>query len=161
MTRTLAQLPMDALGGLRDIHLPAPPTLWPPAPGWWLLALLAMTAAALGARLAWRTWRRRRPRRAAVRRVAALRARLRNGEAPEVLIAELSTLLRRAAMVRHPRVQVAGLTGEDWLAFLDDDTHAFSRGIGRSLISAPYARVARVDLEALLSLCERWLRRNA
>ncbi len=78
-----------------------------------------------------------------------------------MLLAELSTLLRRAAMVRHPRVQVAGLTGEDWLAFLDDDTHAFSRGLGRSLISAPYARVARVDLEALLSLCERWLRRNA
>jgi hypothetical protein len=159
--RMLAQLPMDPLSGLRDIHLPPPPPLWPPAPGWWLLALMAMAAAVLGVRQAVLAWRRGRPRRAAVRQIAQLRARRRDGEAPQVLIAELSTLLRRAAMVRNPRSQVAGLTGEDWLAFLDDDAHRFSRGVGRSLTNAPYVRVASVDVEALLSLCEAWLRRNA
>lgn len=78
-----------------------------------------------------------------------------------MLTAELSTLLRRTAMVRHPRARVAGLTGHDWIEFLDDDRHRFSEGVGKCLVTAPYARVESVDLEALLSLCETWVRRNA
>ena len=56
---------------------------------------------------------------------------------------------------------MAGLTGSEWLEFLDDDAHRFTRGAGRVLASAPYARAEPVDLEALLSLCESWMRRNA
>jgi hypothetical protein len=161
MMRMLAQLPMDPLSGLRDIHLPPPPPVWPPAPGWWLLALLATGAVAVAVRHAFLSWRRGAARRAAVRSLADLRDRFHNGEAPEVLTAELSKLLRRAAMVRHPRARVAGLTGDDWLAFLDDDEHRFSEGVGTCLVSAPYARAANVDLEALLVLCEKWVRRHA
>ncbi len=160
MMRLLAQLPMDPLSGLRDIHLPRPPSSWPPAPGWWLIALLAIAAVVVGARLGFLAWRRGRPRRAAMRAMAQLRNRFHSGEAPQVLSAELATLLRRAAMNRHPRAQVAGLTGRDWLEFLDDGEHHFSEGVGRCLLSAPYARAEGVDVEALLSVCERWLRRN-
>jgi hypothetical protein len=161
MMRMLTQLPMDPLSELRDIHLPPPPPLWPPAPGWWVLALVAIAAVAVGVRHAYLAWRRGRGRRAAVRSLVKLRNRFRNGEAPAELTAELSTLLRRAAMVRHPRAQVAGLTGHDWLEFLDDDGHRFSEGAGKCLVTAPYAQAESVDLEALLSLCEKWMRRNA
>ncbi len=155
------QLPMDPLSGLRDIHLPPLPPWWPPAPGWWILALLGLAAFGYGIHQGLRAWRRRRPRRAAVRAVAELRRRLQSGESPEVVTAELSTLVRRAAMSRHPRERVAGLTGRDWLAFLDDDQHHFTTGIGRCLATAPYTREQTVDLEALLSVCEQWLKRNA
>lgn len=155
------QLPMDPLSGLRDIHLPPLPPWWPPAPGWWVVALLGLVALGYAVHTALRLWRRTRGRRAAVRTLAELRRRYQRGESAEILTAELSTLLRRAAMSRHPREQVAGLTGRDWLAFLDDDQRRFSDGVGRCLATAPYARKADVDLEALLSLCEQWLRRNA
>lgn len=93
--------------------------------------------------------------------MAELRNRYRNGEARDVLTAELATLLRRAAMNRHPRVQVAGLTGRDWLEFLDDDTHQFTNGVGACLSTAPYARGQAPDFDALFTLCEKWVRRNA
>ena len=155
------QLPGDPLAALRDIQLPPWPPWWPPAPGWWLLAVAALVAAVLGARLALRAWRRGRGRRAAVRALEGLRRRHRQGEPSETLTAELSVLMRRAALGRHPRERVAGLTGSAWLEFLDDDRHRFTRGPGRALANAPYARAAEVDVEALLSLCEAWMRRNA
>lgn len=159
--RMLAQIPLHPLEGLRDIHLPPPPPWWPPAPGWWALALLGVAALALGVRHAILVWRRGRGRRAALRSVKVLRQRLRDGEAPQVIAVELSTLLRRAAMIRHPRARVAGLTGDAWLEFLDDDEHRFSEGVGSALVSAPYARAQSVDAQALLALCESWMRRNA
>ena len=159
--RFLAQLPMDPLSGLRDIQLPPPPLSWPPAPGWWALVLVVIVAMVLGLRRGLQAWRRGLPRRAAVRAIAQLRDRFRSGEAPDVLSAELATLLRRAAMNRNRRECVAGLTGRDWLEFLDDDEHHFSEGVGRCLVTAPYARAESVDVEALLSLCEKWVRRNA
>ncbi len=157
----VAQLPLDPLSELRDIHLPPPPSLWPPAPGWWLLALVAIVAVVFGARFALAAWRRGRPRRAAVRAISELRRRYESGETPGELTAELATLLRRAAMNRNPRTQVAGLTGGNWLAFLDDDAHHFTEGVGKCLATAPYARAEAVDLDGLLALCETWVRRNA
>lgn len=159
--RLLTQLPMDPLRDLRDIHLPPSPPFWPPAPGWWLLALAAIAALAFAVRFALLAWRRGRARRAAARAMSQLRARYERGEALNLLTAELATILRRAAMSRHPRAQVAGLTGRDWLEFLDDDTHQFTEGVGRCLATAPYARDEAVDLDALLALCDTWVKRNA
>lgn len=159
--RLLAQLPVDPLSELRDIHLPPPPRLWPPAPGWWVLCVVAIAVVVLGVRFTLAAWRRGRGRRAALRAMAQLRSRHESGEAPDVLTAELATLLRRAAMNQHPRAQVAGLTGRDWLEFLDDDAHHFTEGVGTCLATAPYSRAKTVDLDALLALCEMWVRRNA
>src|SRR5690606_21829206 len=36
----------DPLSQLADIHLPDAVTIWPPAPGWWVLAALVLVAAA-------------------------------------------------------------------------------------------------------------------
>jgi len=152
---------MDPLSGLRDIHLPPPPELWPPAPGWWLLAVVAVVALGLTLGFAFAAWRRGRPRRATVRAIGALRDRHAAGESSGVLVGELATLVRRAAMIRHQRSRVAGLTGREWLEFLDDDEHHFTRGDGACLASAPYARSEPVNFDALLVICERWVRRHA
>ena len=48
----------DPLAQLRDIHLPEPIGWWPPAPGWWLLALVFLSALIYVA--LW--WRQRRAR---------------------------------------------------------------------------------------------------
>lgn len=76
------------------------------------------------------------------------------------LAAEVSTLLRRICVSLWPREQVAGLTGEEWLRFLDQAQGGdeFARGAGRLLIQAPYRPgVAGAELDALMDLCERWM----
>lgn len=117
---------------LRDVHLTAAPSWWPPAPGWWLVAA-ALVAAAL-AWTGWRAWRAARRRRWA-RWFDASSA---EGGLPERLAA-MSGLLRRAA--RRHRAGAERLQGEDWLRFLDGTTGArFSHGPGRLLLEGGFRR---------------------
>ncbi len=145
------------LSQLRDIHLPPPVSWWPPAPGWWALTALLLLALGLGL---WLLRRRRRNRWR--RRALAELTQLRTAD-DALLLRGLSVLLRRVAISRFPQAEVAALTGEAWLEFLDltlgDDDSAFRSGAGRVLIVGPYAAAAEVDAPALLALCERWLRK--
>jgi hypothetical protein len=121
---------VDLLDRLVDAPAPPPVSLAPQTPGW--LVVGALVLAGLAA-LAW-LWRARH-RRAAFRR-EALAALSRVGDDP-VAIAEI---LRRAALVAHGRAAVAGLSGTQWLEFLDQgmDGAPFSSGVGRAVAEAPY-----------------------
>jgi hypothetical protein len=162
---------------LRDIHLPSLIAWWPPAPGWWIVVALALAAlAAFG--LYYRSGRHRR---AALRSVGKARAALEQGEEPVECLQRVSTTLRRFAMTtadqqnvaalravdgvadRPDSSEVAGLTGKRWLRYLDSrwKRDEFSRGAGRLLAAAPYARPETIDRQHALdltSLCADWLK---
>ncbi|MCF7979692.1 MAG: DUF4381 domain-containing protein [Chromatiaceae bacterium] len=150
---------------LRDIHLPAEPGFWPPAPGWWLLFTLLLGVALWLGRLGWGQYRRLRRR----QRILAEFDRLqRAGLQGPALIAALSALLKRVALSRYPRTEVAALTGADWLAFLDRSggNGRFATGPGRALADGAYAPAAPgddqgLDRQALLTVVRDWLRRNS
>lgn len=148
---------------LRDIHLPDAVSWWPPAPGWWLL--LGLVALLVFAAL--RRWRRGRDRRAALcharRELAAIRRTFRLRPDQAGLARALSALLRRLAMSLYGRRAAAALTGEDWLAFLDQKAggHAFTQGAGRDLIEAPYRADPAFDHAALLQLVSGWIDKAA
>lgn len=141
---------------LRDLHLPDPVGWWPPAPGWWVLLALAAIAA-VWLTLRWLEARRRQaPRRFALRRFKALcREYAKDGDGVR-LSRELSALLRRTMLAYAPRADVAGLTGERWLEFLDRglDRPHFRDGDGRALLDWPYrrpdTRIDRSDVAALV-----------
>ena len=147
---------------LRDIHLPAEPAWWPPAPGWWLVAALALVLLGWGL-LALRTRLRRRRR---LQRIEALAAdagrRFPDPAQGAELAAELSQLLRRAARLADP--PAVALRGEAWLQWLDagDPGAPFSRGPGRLLLEAPYrGELPRSAVEPLVPLVRTQLRRIA
>lgn len=97
-----------SLDKLRDIVVPEPPPLWPPAAEVWLLLSVAIAAVAIV------VYQRRRQQRANVYRRAGL-ALLRDAST----VHEISVILKRVALAAFPREQVASLYGEDWAAFLN------------------------------------------
>lgn len=142
---------------LRDIHLPEPVGWWPPAPGWWLAPIILTL---LMAGLVWlvRHWRRVTPIKLARQELDALAAD--PDASPADKLRRLSILLRRVALTMYPRQEVAGLTGEDWLRWLDATLGAprFSQGAGRLLAEAPYRPAPSGDVDELLALSRDWLR---
>ncbi|MCP5144261.1 MAG: DUF4381 domain-containing protein [Gammaproteobacteria bacterium] len=151
----------DPLAELRPYHLPEAVGWWPPAPGWWLLAFLLLALVAVVGYLYYRKQVALRPLRYAMQeleRIAAAQANL----APDRLCAELSALLKRGALARFPQAEVAGLSGERWLAFLDANggTSQFRNGPGRALIEMRYAGIGQVDRAELIALTRQWLAAN-
>lgn len=144
---------------IRDIQLPDAISFWPPAPGWWGLLLLLLLVITVGLYL-W--YRHGRLRRAALVELNELQRRHAGEGDLAALTMGLSTLLRRVVLAKEPRRQVAGLVGSDWLAYLDarGTTTEFSSGQGRVLVSLPYGSDEEVEVEALLSLVQRWIRAN-
>ena len=148
----------DPLAQLRDIHLPEAVGPWPPAPGWWLLTALVLLA--VGWAL-WRLYRHRRSqryRRQALARLAALP--INTTDYPQ----QLNRLLKQAALATYPRREVAALSGEPWLQFLDRSgkTNAFTKGEGRVLACAPYTSYnnSNYDPQNLLHVCQTWLQQH-
>lgn len=144
----------DPLAQLRPLHLPDAVGWWPPAPGWWLLAGLLLL---LGVALLW--WRRR----SALRRTALAELQRLQREQPDDarLVVALNLLLRRVALARFPRVQVAALSGDSWLQFLELHASGFVNGPGRVLASGPYQPDCIFNRSELLALARQWIRRSA
>jgi hypothetical protein len=127
-----------SLANLRGLALPPAVPFWPPAPGTaiLLLALLACVAISL-----WQLAARYRAnafRREAAREIAAVDPA--SGEAPTQLFA----ILKRVALVMHPREDVAPLTGGALVAFLAKDG-AIDAGLARRLSEAAFDPHGRVD----------------
>ena len=141
---------------IRDLHLPDAVGWWPLAPGWWIVIGLLVFVMLVALRRAWIARRRNAARRYALRQLQAYtRAYTQHGNAVE-LGTQLSELVRRTMLAYAPRKEVAGLTGDEWLAWLDEDLDrpVFSEGDGRCLVEWPYRdpglQVDRSDVGAFV-----------
>ena len=146
------------LQGLRDVHLPPPISLWPPAPGWWITLGLVMMGVIL---CLWilRNRRRKQSCRLAMNELSAIKQYYETHRDDQWLIQRLSVMVRRYALARFPRTEVAGLAGMAWLQFLDRSgrTNQFTDGIGHLLSSGPYQQQS-VSAAELVPLIEQWIK---
>lgn len=125
---------------------PAPVSLWPATPIWNVIAGIAVLILAAFIRRGLRRWNANAPRRAARRLILA-------ANDDPILIADT---LRRFALVVYGRDQVASLTGDDWIDFLNTSgPGGFDRDVGEVLTSAPYRPVAAKP--ALTPPALRWI----
>ena len=148
---------------LRDIHLPSDISWWPPAPGWWLLLGLIVLISITGV-VIYRYWQARKLYRAANLELLAIQTAYAQHADDQQLVQALSIWLRRVCLSCYPRATVAGLTGQDWLTFLDQQLsrskhpQRFSDASGQVLINGPYQQSTQVDADVLLSLSRHWLK---
>ena len=149
---------------IRDLHLPAAIGWWPLAPGWWVVIAVAAVGLVFLMRKWLHTYSRGAARRHALRQLD-LYSRDYMSHLNGVLIGtQLSELLRRTMLAYAPRADVAGLTGEAWLEWLDHDLDRshFVAGDGRVLIEWPYrepdSQVDKSDVGALVDAVRLRLR---
>lgn len=152
----------DPLAALHPLHLPEAVSWWPPAPLWWLLAVLALVILAMGIRALRSLVGRNVYRRRAAQELGAALNAWRKSDDSGAFAATASTILRRAALCRYPRPRVAPLHGKAWLEFLDSSgrMQEFASGAGSVIGESVYSAAPACDPPALERLCRRWLRRH-
>ena len=161
--------PIDQLQPLID---PPPILWWPPAPGWWVLAvLLPLLGWALWRLL--RNWRRRAPKVAAEQTLDPLRqaaldelARLSkpyDGAPAGPWLQQLNALLKRLARAHYPQDHSHTLSGRAWLAFLDSRCPAAGLTRWMILVEGGYRANCSLDdkaIEGLQQAIATWIRKH-
>jgi len=141
---------------LRDIHLPEAVSWWPLAIGWWLVLALIILLPLLiwGIR---KLKARQLLRRQALSELASIEARYEQHKNDQQLVSEGSILLRRICISRFPRNDVAGLSGEAWLSFLNSQADSFDAATRQALISGPFQKQCDINSQALISASRHWI----
>jgi hypothetical protein len=160
-------MPQDPLAQLRDIHLPQSVSWWPPAPGWWLLAILLLLALGVTARWMWLRYQRGAYRRAGVAELEQLLANWRTSSDTGAFLQQLNALLKRVALYSFPGADVAAMNGAGWTAFLDQQWREARSKRPENLFSGgpleygPYvATLDDVDVQTLNQSSLLWLREH-
>jgi hypothetical protein len=119
-TRTGNVNNIDPLQQLRDVHLPEAVSAWPPAYGWWLLATAIVILLSIIVRYVWAAYQRRAFLRESIIILQAMP--LKKGLTPSQKLHHCNDVLKRCAIELYPLDNVATLSGEQWLHFLN--THS-------------------------------------
>ncbi len=151
---------------LKDIHLPPDISLWPLAPGWWMLMALLLVFVVLMARWARRHYRKMSAsihlRRQSQTLLAQYAQDYETNRNAQQLAQNTNALLRRVVLsVGH--LQAARYTDDQWVSFIKShwkNTAPFPPHIDPLLVTQPYTPepiLNHSDLVTCLAQLKQWL----
>lgn len=152
--------PQDPLAGLHSLREPLHIGWWPLAPGWWLLLAALLMVLAGGAYLLWRRYRRNAYRRQALLQLKTIHQRYLEQQDEPACISAVNALLKSVAIKAYPRRDVAAISGEAWLDFLNaglNKGQQFETAFGHE---AYRPETGKVDLQALHHCAALWIRQH-
>ncbi len=149
--------PQQLLSQLKDIHAPEPISMWPATFAWYFLFSLLLAFLIYVAIKITKVYAKKR-RQQKVLKLLTQAVDLYQMD-PAAALANISILLRRVALAKYKRIEVANLNNNAWLIFLDNaiNTTEFTHCIGQVLLTAPYQKSAEVDITQLAALVRRWI----
>lgn len=143
---------------LLDIHTVAEPGWWPPAPGWWVLAVLSLAVLSLGAVRLYRRLRVQLRRRRLLRQLEQIEARFDPVRRPADYLSALNRVFRAIALRAFPSSGCARLEGQAWVAFIQSRMPAAAdREALSALESGPYRPRPEFDAVALSGCARQWI----
>ena len=160
----------DPLSQLADIHLPDPLSIWPLAPGWWLVITFILVGlcwlGVLSLRKVIMTRRLRTAQRELEKSIQAYHETINNeggdqNKAGLDYLYAVNTVLNRVALYTSPKKsrEIAKLTGNCWLEYLDQSYGGanFKDGPGKVLAEGQYRPLFIGEVEALYILAQNWI----
>ncbi len=164
-----AEVSNSGLEKLHEILLPEPVSWMPQTVGWYVVFGLILLVVGWWVYRRLRRFRRNRYRRLALAELAVIEGELQQPERRAKALSEIPVLLKWTALSAFPREEVAELSGERWLSFLDKTVggNDFTKGVGRllpELAYAPALGIATLSDErigSLLPLVRHWIKTHA
>ena len=148
----------DLLSQLRDIHGAPQLPWWPPAPGWWIIAIIVLALAGYGLYRGIRAWKRRLHRRRTLRWVDEIEQAIDPLNAPQEFVAAFNRIFKVIALRAFPEQPCASMQGEEWVGFLQREMGG-EPDVAQleALATGPYQPRPHFDAEALGRLARRWI----
>ncbi|MFV1983348.1 MAG: DUF4381 domain-containing protein [Thiohalomonadales bacterium] len=148
--------------GIDEIVLADAISWWPATPGWFVLAFVISVVLAIKLFRLSRRWWFNRYRREALRQLTLVQQT--SGTQFLEVVSVLPYYIKVTALQAYPRKNIAGLTGNDWLAFLDSHYTgpSFQEDVGKSLLRIAYLphekwQVNKQQASQLISMTRLWI----
>ncbi len=149
----------DLLSQLRDIHAAPAVPWWPPAPGWWVLALLMLVFLVLVGRRILARYKAHQRRKQMLAWIDHLNVSVDPQRDPQAYLSTLNRIFKLVALRAFPDQRCAALAGQDWADFLTGKmkTSKTSDSI-KVLASGPYHPAPQFDPQLMSELTRRWIK---
>ena len=152
----------NPLDQLRGNHLPEAIGLWPPAPGWWILAALVLVLLIAAGFWLIRRWRKNRYRKQGLQRADALLQDYQQHKNARQFTHDCNRLLKQLALHAYPDEDIARLHGKAWQQFLADTgkNPGFTQRNGQALGESRFSPDNTTNVTALHQLTRSWIKRH-
>ena len=164
----MAAADVPGLKNLHEIILPDPVSWMPQTIGWYVVFGLILLVAGWWVYGRLRRFQKNRYRRVALAELDVIEQELQRPEGCAKALEEIPVLLKWTALSAFPRSDVASLSGEKWLSFLDKTMGGkdFAEDEGRLLCELAYAPAVKnltlpeERIGNLLQLIRRWIQEH-
>jgi hypothetical protein len=151
----------DLLSQLRDIHGAPPTPWWPPAPGWWVLALLLLGLLFWAGKRLLKVYRNHARRKKMLAWVDHLNATTDPQRDPQAYLGAINRIFKVVALRAFPGQPCAVMAGKHWSDFLigkmAGEPSAASLEV---LASGPYDPAPVFDAAIISELSRKWIKKH-